>query len=1122
LYINNHLLTFGESAIITGTTNPNIMIRLNGVVSDAGIRKMFGPSTGSFTFPFGTTLKYTPAAYNIASNSVAGSITAKPVNVPHPATTDVLENELKYYWSINSSGFSPSATFDHEYSYFPGDALGGNELNYVTGRFFNNVWTPVGGIASTVNAATDKITLAGVNFIRGDFTAGESSEFGIIQTYFSRNATSGGNWNDLNSWSTDVVLQHDGPPASIAPVGKNIVIAEGHTITVSDNGKSAPTSVINGTLSLGNTFGHNFGVTSGTGRVYITPTASNTFLFPGGDYAAFTSSTGGTFEFNSSSTATLPSRTTYNNIHFSGAGQKWLPNQDIVVNGNLSILSGSLSDINNKTITLYGNWTNFSGLSGFVQGGFGVINLLGSNQEFSGSTGFTNMNVQGGGIKNLNSTIFVKNLNLISGIIRTNSNELSISAGGSVTGGSLSSYVNGNLRKVIPAAAAAANFEIGDNNYYTPARIIFNGSVVAGGSLLARTDAGDHPSLYLGGLDANKSCNRTWALTPTSLNGFTSYIAEFTYVSADLDPSANSSNFIGSRLSAGIWSIQSGVSNYPLYSSMPALTAFGTFQLGEALNGIIWTGNTNSNWNIASNWQPNTVPGPSDDIIIGLVTNQPNINTGSNATCRDMNLNSGVVVTIAPTYSLNISGNVNSNNASINGFGNVVIAGASSTFEGSVTIGANCEIASGAVLSLENGSGVEFQKALFVGGQFNINQQPVVFGGAQSTVLTGNPVSFGNLTVNKASNDLELTLGSNINVSGNLDLSMGDLNIGTFNIDLGTTGTLVNESVDNRLFGTSGTVTAERVLNNIVENNIAGLGVELTSSANMGMTTVTRGHQQRVFNAGFGIDRYYEIHPSNNASLNATMSFNYFEDELATSMGSIVETELDLWRFDGAYWNVQWATLDAANNKLVKSGIPEFSTWTAGSRENNALPISLIRFDGKCNGSSVEISWATASESNNKEFFIEESDDAQTWIKVRTTEGYGNTTTNRSYNETLTPLSSGGKYYRLTQVDFNGNSETFEPIFVNCEESTRNEVTISPNPARDFVNVAITSSGDMEAALTLFASNGKILFSKQLILMKGLNNIHLDINDLPAGAYHLNISNDRRIEITGSKSIIKQ
>jgi hypothetical protein len=290
----------------------------------------------------------------------------------------------------------------------------------------------------------------------------------------------------------------------------------------------------------------------------------------------------------------------------------------------------------------------------------------------------------------------------------------------------------------------------------------------------------------------------------------------------------------------------------------------------------------------------------------------------------------------------------------------------------------------------------------------------------------------------------------------------------------------------------------------------------------MGMTTVTRGHQQRVFNAGFGIDRYYEIHPSNNASLNATMSFNYFEDELATSMGSVVETELDLWRFDGAYWNVQWATLDAANNKLVKSGIPEFSTWTAGSRENNALPISLISFEGKCNGSSVEIYWATASESNNKEFYIEESDDAQTWIRVITTEGSGNTTTNRSYNETLTPLSSGGKYYRLIQVDFNGNSETFEPIFVNCEESTRNEVSISPNPARDFVNVAITSSEDMEAILTLFASNGKILFSKQLILMKGLNNIRLDINDLPAGAYHLNISNDRRIEITGSKSIIKQ
>lgn len=1122
LYINNHLLTFGESATISGSTNSNQMIRLNGVVSDAGVKKLFGPSSGSFTFPFGTTLKYTPAAYSVSSNSAAGTITAKPVNVPHPATTDVLDLELQYYWSVNSTGFSGSALFDHEYSYFPGDALNGNESNYVTGRFFNNVWIPVGGIGSSVNASSDKITLSAVDYIKGDYTAGETTEFGIIQTYFSRNATSGGNWNDVNSWSTDVVLQHDGAPAVIAPDGKNIVIAAGHTITVSDNTKNAPTSVINGTLALGNTFGHNFGVVSGTGTVQVTPTGSSTFLFPGGDFAAFNTTGGGTFEYNSTTTATLPSQAIYNNLLFTGSGQKRLPAQDLIVNGNCTIQAGSVSNISNRTMTLYGNWSNFSGLAGFTPGGTGTVVLAGTLQQISGSTGFANLKIQGGNIKNLNSSIYASHLYLTSGIVATNSNEMIIQPGGSVIGGSSASYVNGNLKKSIPAAAVTVNFEIGDDNTYAPVNVVFSGSVAAGGTLLARTDAGDNPSLYLSGLDANKSCNRSWSLTPTSLNGFSSFTAEFHYVFADLDPSANTSNFIGSKYASGIWSVNNNASNYPSYTALSGNTSFGLFQIGEALNGIIWTGNTNTNWNLASNWQPNSVPGSDDDIIVGLVTNQPNISTGSNGLCRNMNLNSGVVITIAPTHTLNVAGNINSNNSTITGSGDLIITGASSLFDGSATIGSNCEIASGAVLSMENNSTIEFQRDLNVGGQFNINAQSVVFGGAQSSDVSGSALSFADLTINKTSSDIEVSLGTDFQVSGNLTLSMGDLNLNSHNIDLGSNGMLVSETADNRVYGSSGTIQAQRTLNNISSFDVAGLGMQLTSSANMGLTDVIRGHQQRVFNAGFGIDRYYEVHPANNNSLDATMEFNYFEDELATGMGTIVENELDLWRFDGAYWNVQWATLDVANNKLVKSGIPEFSTWTAGSRDNNALPITLINFDGVCNGSMIKLSWSTASESNNKEFFVEESEDAVNWVSVRTVPGAGNSTTNKNYSESVSSRFSGGSYFRLTQVDFNGNTESFDPVFVNCESSLHNEVNISPNPAHDYVNVKITSSQDLEAALTMFSTSGKILFTRQIILMEGINNIRLDISDIPAGAYHLNITNDKRIEISGGRSIIKQ
>ena len=1122
LYINNFLLTFGENAVASGTMNSNMMIRLNGVVSDAGIKKLFGASSGSFTFPFGTTLKYTPATYAVNSNSANGSITVKPVNIKHPATTDALDKELAFYWSVSSSGFSSGATYNHQYNYFTGDALAGNESDYVTGRYFNNVWIPVGGIPSTVNSSQDRFTLMDVNYLNGDFTAGESTEFGVIQTYFSRNATLGGNWNDVNSWSTDVALQHDGPPAVVAPVGKNIVIAEGHTINVTDNGKSAPTSIVNGSLSLGNTFGHNFGVVSGTGIVRITPTASNTLLFPGGDFSTFTSSIGGTFEYASSSNASMPTQAVYNNLLFTGSGQKNLPNQDILVNGNLTILAGSLYNANNKTISLKGNWINQMGLPGYVAGGAGSVILSGTNQEISGATGFMILKVEGAGIKQLNSTIYSTFLFLTSGVIKTNSNEVIIAANGNVSGGSALSYINGNLKKGIPASAVSVLFEIGDETKYTPVNLTFNGNVTSGGSILARTDIGDHPSMYLSGLDANKSVNRTWTLTPTSLGGYTSFGADFNFVASDLDASANPASLSVSRLLSGVWNLETNVTNYPNYLSVIGMTSFGQFQLGTPLNGVIWTGNTNTNWNLASNWQPNVIPSTTDDIIIGLVTNQPNISIGSNGNCHNINLNSGVTITIPSSHNLNITGNINSSNASILGSGKVMMSGASSILSGSITFGTIAEISSGAILSLDNGSSIEFQRDLNIQGQFNVNQQQIIFGGAQSSILTGNSSTFEDVSINKSSDDLFVVLEANMNITGVLSMNSGDLDLNGRNITFGGTGSLSNETALNRVYGSSGTITAQRALNNITDLNIAGLGIELTSSSNLGLTEVIRGHQQRVFNAGFGIDRYYEVHPDNNNSLDATMKFNYFEDELTTSMGAIVETEIDLWRFDGAYWNVQWATLDANNNQLVKTGIPEFSTWTAGSRDNNALPISLISFEGKCTGSMINLNWSTASESNNKMFLLEESSDATNWTMVKTVFGAGNSTTQKNYSESISSKFSGGSYYKLTQVDYNGNSESFDPIYINCEQSLTTEMTIAPNPAVDYVNVSIMSEDDMNANLTLFSGSGQILFSSSARLEKGINNIRIDISNLSSGAYHLNITNDKKIEISGSRSIIKK
>ncbi len=1122
LYINNFLLNFAANANATGAINPNMMIRLNGVVSDAGVRKQFAAGEMSFNFPFGTTLKYTPAEYSISGNSTAGVITAKPVNIKHPATTDAANLELEFYWSVISSGFSPGATYNHQYSYFPGDALNGTEANYRAGRYFNNVWVPVGGIPSTVNAATDRITLSAVNYLNGDFTAGESTEFGIIQTYFSRNATSGGNWNDLNAWSTDITLQHDGPPATVAPSGKNIVIASGHTITVTDNNKNAPTSVLHGNLVLGNTFGHNFGVVSGTGLVRITPTPSNTFIFPGGNYNAFVSSVGGTFEYSSNSSATLPVQTVYNHLTFSGSGVKTLPAADLIINGNVLISAGQVSNTFNRQMQIKGNWTNLVGLGGFIPGGLGIVELNGTNQTLSGATNFTTLRIVNGGVKELTASMNVLHLNLMQGLVQTNANELIIGLSGTVVGGSSSSYVHGNLRKRLQSATSAVNFEVGDENLYAPVAISFSGTIGNGGSLMASTSAGDHPDMYLSGINSQKSVNRTWTLSAQSLLGFSSYTARFNFNANDLDPSANPLSFRTSRLLGGLWTMNGSNTGQPLFTETTGLTAFGLFQAGEAVEGLIWTGNVNTNWNLAGNWQPNEVPDMNDDVTIGLVANQPSIHSGSNGICRDLSMASGVIINIPATHNLSVFGNIQSQGGATQGNGAMIINNSSSTLSGDFISGTNLNILTGSGLSLNNDASLEIQRDLNVGGQLSLNGRPVTLSGTQVSRLMGQPSTFTNLTINKAASDLALFLATPITVLGNLNLLSGDVELNGNSIQLSTTGTVINENSENRIQGSSGTITAQRVLNNISDMNVAGLGATLTCANNMGLTTVVRGHQQQTYNAGFGINRYYEIHPTNNSNLNATLKFNYFDNELITPLGTIAENELDLWRFDGAYWNVQWATLDATNNQLVKSNIAEFSTWTGGSRENNALPIKLATFEAECLGEQYLVRWSTASEANNRLFELEESEDALSWKKVYAIEGAGNSNTTRSYEATLKPGGSKGSYLRLRQTDFNGNFEIFDPVFVSCKQFTTNTLQLSPNPASAFVDLQLNADQATKANISIFSTAGQLLLSAPIEISEGRSSIRLDINDLPAGVYHLNISNDKRIEFEGSRSIIKR
>lgn len=1107
LYINNHSLQLGLTSSITGTLNSSNMIRLNGVASDAGVTKLYPASAHDFTFPIGVTLKYTPTRFNVTSNSVAGTITVKPVNTKHPATTDPLDKELAYHWKTSSTGFNGSTTVNHTYNYINLD-VNGTEASYVTGRFFAAAWTPTFGIPATVDALNHRFTLTGVNYLDGDYTAGESTEFNILTTFYSRNATGGGNWNDPNAWSTDVVLKHAGAAAATFPNFNPVEIASGHTITTTANSYTTVSALVDGNLVLNNTIGQNFGTVTGTGTITQTPTGANQYIFPGGDYTGFTAAAGGTFEFAGATNGTLSTQTTYNNILISGSGVKTLPNANISLNGNMTISGGQVTNPSNKDILLAGDWTNSVGIGGF-NAGTGLVNLNGTSQTISGGTDFYRLSTTAPGIKTLSSSISVNNtLTLSNGIFQTGGNLLTIPVGATVSGGSATSHVNGNLRKGIQAAAASSTFEIGDGTQYAPATINFTGSTLAGGFITANTTTGDHPDIYFSGVDQNKSANRFWNITNSGVAGFTGYNVTLNFNSADLDVGAVPASFMIGRYFGSTWS-QPTVGTLTGTSSQAVSisgTNFGEFQVGQPNDGYLWTGFTNTNWNVPTNWVPNVVPTFTDNAIIGNVVNQPNFTSGGNGSCKKLVLYSGANPTVPTGYQLNVHQAIEAVGNTIDGDGQVIIQGSPTTLSGSLTLDCNLSIPASKSLSLNVGSVLNIGKDIDVSGTLTHNNNAVNFTGSNPSLLSGN-LAFYDLVINKTASTDVVKLGSNTTVSNQLDMQSGDLDLNARDLDLGATGVLINESEANSVTGrTGGIIKANRNLNAPTSNNVAGLGAEISSAANLGSTEITRRHNQVLFGFGFGGHRVYGIHPTNNTALNATLVYNYFEHELATDAGSIIEADLDLWRFNGLSWDRQLASVNMGANQLTKTGIPQFSDWTSASYINNPLGLNLVYFEVSCKNNSPVAIWKTAKESDNEWFAIEGSIDGKEWSEVARTRGQVNSNSEFSYQLPLANIPLTFRQLRLVAIDKYEIRSILPTRAISCGIQGKEQTSkVFPNPTEGKFQIEFSTEVTGISNVKVLNILGKVVAFYSVDANRQPT-ISVDLSGLPSGLYSVQIS----------------
>lgn len=248
----------------------------------------------------------------------------------------------------------------------------------------------------------------------------------------------------------------------------------------------------------------------------------------------------------------------------------------------------------------------------------------------------------------------------------------------------------------------------------------------------------------------------------------------------------------------------------------------------------------------------------------------------------------------------------------------------------STRIQAQLQIANGTTFKLEGNAILVLQDMSLVNnGSFNQTAGTVRFTGTSNNAISGTqPTKIHVLQVAKtgtAELQLQRTLGINTLVS----FTSGLLNLNNNNLELEPPALLTGETETTRIIGANGGYVQIVVpLNAASSANPGNLGAVITSAQNIGIVTVRRGHvaQNIAVVSRQSINRYYDIIPTTNTGLNATLRFNYFNAEL----NGRNEALLSLWRSND---NINWTgagftSRDATVNFVQQTGIASFSRWT--------------------------------------------------------------------------------------------------------------------------------------------------------------------------------------------------
>ena len=193
----------------------------------------------------------------------------------------------------------------------------------------------------------------------------------------------------------------------------------------------------------------------------------------------------------------------------------------------------------------------------------------------------------------------------------------------------------------------------------------------------------------------------------------------------------------------------------------------------------------------------------------------------------------------------------------------------------------------------------------------------------------------------------------------------------------------------------------------------------------------------------------------------------------------------------------------------------------ASCPEGGPLPVQFLNVAAQKKGSGVNILWGTASEINNDYFDVEKSTDGgYNWYTVTRTKGSGTSSITKNYVAYDAKPGAGANYYRIKQVDKDGNSKYSATVIYKLVISNT-DISVLANPFTNNITVDFLSDRSQTVSSRLFDNTGRQVISQKITVAKGSSRKSIETSNLNRGMYILQVI-DENGQILYSDKLIKQ